>query len=1096
MKRLLLFVPILLACGPFFYQAPPSLAHYPDRIPTKDWREILDDDQPGTTESRLKLIKDLRTFTSQFTSLEKEEQLARTEEFIERNRKGHFAISVANFLLELRELCKLEIPPAELQRYLNWRSHDLPPPSAPRPPVKHWGINEEEFQKKRELYRNESLAFLTSHDDRVETASGHLKPYHLVQRGGMFFRAGYPKVAEIDFQDVVDKFPDHPRAEIARFMLARNTLLQLRKLKPKDFDNKDHFLASQAALVSKTEKAFAAYLKKHPGGRFVNDAYGWLGGLARDQKNHRKALNLQIQRLKAQPTREVTAGVLRECDKIFTEFFESASNNAHATPFSNASRWIDLDFNHLADCPIVARLFVSHTLDPIGKSAYLFSRENTSGDRRTLDFLHRRVIAPAPFNTAALSQLGQAIVRRSSTHDATSLLILGWAATRQGDHAQALELFNLGLNDEVTDELIHAKAVALTRLERNAEAAVIFQKLLDDFPESPLSLPSRFDLALALLHSGQAGHAFLTLHQKNDTPSLRPANEAPQWIDHILQFSPLPELRAALTTLSKEHPSLPLLRRAISLRSLCLEDFQSAREHLIPTEDSQIRSPLKRRFVENYFDLTPARWQSDIAPLAEAMRKLRFPALPSGEKARLHLQIGRLWKTNRGKITFPLHHLTDYSNSETDLADQLRHDNARHLGLTDSAIEEALLSRDELSHALKHFLAAAELDSTPEVTAAALEEANEALFRMAEVSPYRAALAVKNNHTKLSGDLVNRLRTSFPNQPESARSLPYNFLPPLLLGDWMPGDRAGWIADKQIAALFDQSDQETDLRTTQMVNSLRNLAGADGDLSQIRNFLTKFEAEFEARRPRLTQSTIITVGGHIDDLQLVAQHSGITAELFREYLPLRLSDKKPANLTDSPLSPFIDFLIQARLPREDQNWPAYLTQYPDSPKSEAIALRLLRAQIRPFFPVPHVSPVFFPDAPRTLGYKTLRLAPTKGEQVDAKALLDEHRKKHPSFKYQRDVDLLQAAIAAHSNDYPVALDLLSTILNDPRHPELHQDASLQFAEISLRLLDPRKRSGLVEAFRENPAALAILEKLAHGGTCVSRIRPLLPALSR
>ena len=49
MKRLLLLLiaPVAIACGPFFFQAPPSLSRYVERIPSKAWDQLLEEATPG-----------------------------------------------------------------------------------------------------------------------------------------------------------------------------------------------------------------------------------------------------------------------------------------------------------------------------------------------------------------------------------------------------------------------------------------------------------------------------------------------------------------------------------------------------------------------------------------------------------------------------------------------------------------------------------------------------------------------------------------------------------------------------------------------------------------------------------------------------------------------------------------------------------------------------------------------------------------------------------------------------------------------------------------------------------------------------------------
>ena len=85
-----------------------------------------------------------------------------------------------------------------------------------------------------------------------------------------------------------------------------------------------------------------------------------------------------------------------------------------------------------------------------------------------------------------------------------------------------------------------------------------------------------------------------------------------------------------------------------------------------------------------------------------------------------------------------------------------------------------------------------------------------------------------------------------------------------------------------------------------------------------------------------------------------------------------------------------------------------------------------------------------------------------------------------------------ARSAKNALNLPVALDILAKILADPNHPELYQDASLQFSEIALRILDLNERQQLLQAFRNNRIAHVSLEKLVQADTCLARLRPFFP----
>ncbi|RYD67439.1 MAG: hypothetical protein EOP83_02845 [Verrucomicrobiaceae bacterium] len=90
-----------------------------------------------------------------------------------------------------------------------------------------------------------------------------------------------------------------------------------------------------------------------------------------------------------------------------------------------------------------------------------------------------------------------------------------------------------------------------------------------------------------------------------------------------------------------------------------------------------------------------------------------------------------------------------------------------------------------------------------------------------------------------------------------------------------------------------------------------------------------------------------------------------------------------------------------------------------------------------------------------------------------------------------DIRVLQAAVNAQSRNYPAALKCLTEVLADPAHPELRMNASLHFSELSLLLLDKYERPSVSAAFRSEPTAMPFLKNLAHGNTCLFRLRPLM-----
>ena len=467
-------------------------------------------------------------------------------------------------------------------------------------------------------------------------------------------------------------------------------------------------------------------------------------------------------------------------------------------------------------------------------------------------------------------------------------------------------------------------------------------------------------------------------------------------------------------------------------------------------------------------------------------------------------------------LTLPLQCSFPFSGNETEKQDLNRRKNGALLGIAAKDIERELDYRDELRHALDHFLKAAE-SKDPEIAAPALEEANEAIVRLAEYSQYAWSRAVESDHAKLSAQLVARLKRDFPNRPETARAATWNFTPLAELGRWMPGDYRPWgAADMMAACVINRNAQRWDSyeQENESGKEAREIAGTlqevvrreDTNMAEIRRELTRLQTRFDTVRPKLTEDSLLRIVDDLDDLASVAAVPDLSVELFQRYAELRLGKQQPpaAEGEWQALAPWLAFLDRIRPVSQDDyrlrpnndteaGWKDYLRQFPDSPKSEAASLRLLRKQVRALCPIPQVEGVEFPDAPVPGGYKRMkRSAGGNGEDLtEVNAAIDDHLRRYPAGRYRADLSLLRAAVAADMRDYPLALENLAAVLSDPAHPELRMNAALQLADCGARLLDLNERAAVAKAFREKPAAKSYLKNLAFGDTCLFRLRPMM-----
>jgi outer membrane protein assembly factor BamD (BamD/ComL family) len=1104
-RRVLILAPLLLACGPFFYQAPPPLDAYPQRTPGKSWRELFQESRPAAADAmvRQEIIGACRALPGELPLLPAAERLARIDALLARNRAGEFSGGAATFLHELRELAADDALLRSAADYLAWRGAqpEFGTGAPGGPPSRSWDWSDDEYAQAQAAYEAKWAAARQRIDELLAQAPAPLKPHLMVCRAEFLRASRRPAEALAAYKEVMAAFPHHPRAEVAAFMKGRCRLDLAREM-PRDAGEPRDKLLGEAA------DDFRYYLERHPQGRFIADAHGWLGGVATDQGDLFRAISCHLKRLDLQPERETLRATLRECDGIFAAILGGAVG---------VPDWQlrDLPWKEIAAHPEFARLFVAQALDPEARGEVIRLDRNLSGDRAAIDFLEKRLIQTGPRTRLALEHLAGAMAAARPQGDAVTLGVLGWSSLRGGDFPQALVLFQRALEQGGNEDLLYGKARALAGLGRHRDAWETYRQLTADVGAGSLGKACAFEAAVARFHAGEAGEALLMLvamRPENEwlpEALLRPEYEPAQWIDTMAQFAPLDQLAAPLARLPEADPHAALLRAIVRTRALCAGDFDTARRHLDPPAATV---PPEQVFEElpRGIGLTAAIWDQEIEPLVAATRAI--DAAPANFKAGRHLRLARLWQAQRGRLTMPLHHLFDFSRSETWKLEQLRRKNAALLDLDDARVTAELDSRDELHHALRHFLAAAE-SPDPDIAAPALEEANEALFRLAEFSLYRCSRAVETDAAALSRELVGRLQRDFPDRPESRRAVVWSFTPPALLGRWMPGDYNPANSAEAIAVavvnpdgtLWDRWSFEPGKDAKRLGAALQQwLDSPEQDLAVLRRQFAELRADFDRTRADLREGDLLALVDDLDDLGSAVQAPGITADLFRRYAALRRGGAPVPPVAGEwlPLAPWLDFL--ACLRRVDPAnplpaaaavgvWEKYLKQYPQGPKSEAASFRLLRLQVRALSPVPQVQAFHFPDAPIPHGYKRLASSPA-ADPTALRALvraLDDHEKRFPGGRYRADLTLLRGALASKSGEDRTALKCLSAVLADPAHPELRLNASLYFSELSLRLLDRRHRPALAAAFRAERQALPYLKNLAHGDTCLFRLRPLL-----
>jgi len=847
-----------LACGPFFYQAPPSLGSYPERLPAKRWTQLFKEAAPldPALPKADELDKLCGELPKTLATLDANGRLAELDRLLKLNRDGDYSSARANLLWELRELAADDDTFAAAAPYLAWRAR-----SARKPPTKHpanrpWNMVQEDWHAMKEVYARQLGEAMAAFDRELEDAAPGLQPNWRIQRGAFLFGVGkYPEAAA-DFAAVLPPEPEPPepaddakpanpppakltgRQLAATIMLARCEIEESRQLGggPAVVEGEEipanvkiNPRVPELRMAAENRLKLLIELGRRQPHPYVADAYGWLAAIAVDSGQLGKAVEHQLDRLETQPTREITRTVLRECDQLFARVIEQ-----QAGPDRGYSEYTwESQFNaaRIARQPLVARLFVQHAIDPAAGLALPLLGDNDSGDRFTIDFLKQRILRPRPFIGYALRSLGRELLARGTRLDEVTLTLLAWAATEGGDHEQALALLDQLQNELPSDETLHARATVLRRLGRHADAVVVYDQLATAYPGSPLVNDLPFQRAIALFHAGRQGKAlaaFASLRTAGvaadkarwqkpadgadpdaanaaepppDWPNLQPEHHLIQWLDTLAHFAPLQELGEAVAALPADDPLAEELRSVLRSRAIAVGDFDLARRHLSPGAEPD-RDPWEgdRYQFNRAAHLDAAKWEQRIAPLEKLTEELAAAKDPASQ-ARLHLALARHWFAHRGFITLPATGACYYANSQEESQDLLRRRNGLELGFSRATVEAGLDRQDEATHALEHALAAA-TSQDPAIAAPALELAGTCLFRRAEFSLYQKSRALETRAGLLSRDLYQQLRSRFPATPEARRAVYHVFAP--TSGPWMPGDYHSSNGVRAMIAAFDK----------------------------------------------------------------------------------------------------------------------------------------------------------------------------------------------------------------------------------------------------------------------------------------------------
>jgi TolA-binding protein len=1119
----------LIACGGWSEEAPPTLDVYLDRLPAKSLGQIfVENTPPSTPEPPPSITDSIKGIAERGKTESAEKLVAEVDHLLDLFRAAGGDHEDLARLHDLRD--GLISGPRDCAEYMQWRlDHtDSIKPTITRNPY--------EYPPKAPLAPPSSLT--DEIEKNVETAVEPLRAHWLYIRGAVSYNYGNKADAQKWFDRVVQEYPTHPRAEIALFMSGRCLLSLSREQGSYYGQSPEEIQQTQSLAKAKHTESIAKfrhYLEKYPKGRFIADAYGWLGALEEGVT----ALDDYIRQVETPGHPEVLKSGLFMIQKCLDDLPADAPSTDEAIAL-------------VAKHPRVAMGTLYLVLG--SHFGYFKAQPDLNEPIGARSKKWRSVILPK-LAAAVASQKGMYVP--AEEWQPRYLAILAHAASSRGDHTNALKLTQMTPDAlQKNDDLLFARAIALQRGGKAADAIAAFRDFLARFPNSPLTDGARIRFAIALQDNHQAGEAVLELKklpvgdegrdgdsvypppdsdlQLTDSPiypdiSNAESSQITQVIDAILNFAPLPELESALGNKEMSPTFADELRAIIAERALGHEDFATAR----------------RMMSSEQFGLLA----KNLETLTGEVAKARSPK----QKAEAQLKLGDAWAAERGKLLkLPLdsnQSIRKLFRDEPERAGVNRRTNGRAMGFRN--IETELDERDELHHASRWWLRAARSAAGTPVSAAARLKALEAIPKIAGSSDYAFGRALEDEMEKASREIYDKLKAEAPNSVEAKQAAYSTFVRPA--GAVYPdkfGYSGAYFSDRwyetrmrRLSGYF-WSDYELQGDRTSAYNN------NEGDLSGWKN--AKVGERINALRdtekplPELTQEIKDlhqVVSSHynsinqaaclnfLDDLLLFLGEPGVTPEIAKCYINLRLDvltgsswDPAPvvpplviteqgykfddpdrlirkriaAAIQDAKMQPVVDYLefldlamaANSRVEVTSDNKPpgkdvgdTFMGR--DYPAIEKLARTFLekypQSRKREAARLVLARAVYRQSWPRIETFTSesgdTYTLPDTWEPFNPKrvfAELDAYDKAFPNGRYAPEIRDMRASVCWRAGDWKPAVDLTVQQL-DKGSPDLKRDAVLRLANIFAELATAEHRTALIAAIRENPSALSWLK---------------------
>lgn len=1048
---------------------PALIGEYPERFPGKNLQQLRDDWEPLPEDypSEIALLNEAGSLVADWASLTASDRRARITDLAAKNRRGDYRKRIANLALDMADLG--DANPTEAAAYLEWRFSHLVEDDGYFDSLKPGAWDEkpaERDERSRQWIaeREKEAMELLSYADKADIA---LRPHWWIQVGALEFRHRRYREAEVQFRRVIDSFPSHPRAEVARLMLARLRFDEWRQEKRSYRDDGPKVVKLQNAWW----EACQAYRDAHPQGRFLLDLDGWEAGYQLLNGNKAGAFRLFLAQCRDPDHPEVRRRAFQQIEWMLHDLEEVD----------------ELPWESIVREPLVALRLGYHLLDSRSQTDIgAIMRRRDGADHRVLESLvpdlqSVRARASRAWSSLDLELERKAVLYRGSFTPIRQVLHL-WSLIARGHAKVAMGMEENPVTGAGADDMALARLFVRIKAGPPAEVVRRIEDFQKDHALSPLNRGltlrlvdawvelGRFEQALSLLWDMMEGHDMATVHEPRESnPALHLPGEVTQRVTAIFTFAPLDHLARAAASAADRPYLRAALCGALRVRYLSQGDYDASLKFATNEDFQHWQEPTWQMNEHSYADY----WRDVVNQLqrlsSEAKDAGGWNAL--GEAWRRHSRL-----LEGGHVYLP----APYAVASLSAPSHELRSLAGYLHLPDGAAASMLDSRQSLTKAIECFEKGDNLVSL-----------HDALRARAEVSPYWMDRAVETGEGKQSQALVAKIQRE--------EIVPWTFRPADTWGEWQPGRTALWRVETEIASTLG-SHREENWEQLSALKKLHEqvLALCTGDmaLSQLGAELRSIRDTIKREAPTLKSVSLLN---HIDDLSLLAAKTGIDRGAFTRYAELRFQGKIMP--TDDPiLLPLEDFVVfwnaaiaPSETPSESMPWrqhkatvqvermKAFLDQYPQSVKREAALARIAINTLR--MSRCHCSLKSNEKADVTFVVE-------RGAPFDLNKVLkpiDQYEKEFPKGRYTPEMLLLRGLAAAEVDDWKTALTHLISILNNPSMGDLHLDASNSTAAIFMLLLEPAHRLKVMDAVKGVPGARDKLYSFLHTPSCGWRL---------